>query len=304
MKRNKLFWGLLIFCAINFAAHLCFYGSLPDVVPTHWGADGQANGWGPKSTVLIMAALPALMLILMAALPRIDPKHQNYEKFKGVWNASLTALTIFMAAMSWFSELSVFGLIPEGSSLVGILVCGGCGVLFIFLGNYMPRIKQNYMFGCKTPWALNNEHNWNRTQPHGRHCVCCYGCCFDCNFTAGHHFGRCRHHDPAAGRCLWRLRLDLPLLLPRLHRQNEVSKRPHPERTLYPASCLISKKGAQRPPPFFFIIYSLFITKRSPLHAVLLCTGRGAFYFYSWVFFPARSVFMRMRSRWDFSSFL
>lgn len=56
MKRNKLFWGLLIFCAINFAAHLCFYGSLPDVVPTHWGVDGQANGWGPKSTVLIMAA--------------------------------------------------------------------------------------------------------------------------------------------------------------------------------------------------------------------------------------------------------
>lgn len=167
MKRNKLFWGLLIFCAINFAAHLCFYGSLPDVVPTHWGADGQANGWGPKSTVLIMAALPALMLILMAALPRIDPKHQNYEKFKGVWNASLTALTIFMSAMSWFSELSVFGLIPEGSSLVGILVCGGCGVLFIFLGNYMPRIKQNYMFGCKTPWALNNEHNWNRTQRMG-----------------------------------------------------------------------------------------------------------------------------------------
>ena len=46
MKRNKLFWGLLIFCAINFAAHLCFYGSLPDVVPTHWGADGQANDYG------------------------------------------------------------------------------------------------------------------------------------------------------------------------------------------------------------------------------------------------------------------
>lgn len=56
MKRNKLFWGLLIFCAINFAAHLCFYGSLPDVVPTHWGADGQVNGWGPKSTVLIMGS--------------------------------------------------------------------------------------------------------------------------------------------------------------------------------------------------------------------------------------------------------
>ena len=298
MKRNKLFWGLLIFCAINFAAHLCFYGSLPDVVPTHWGADGQANGWGPKSTVLIMAALPALMLILMAALPHIDPKHQNYEKFKGVWNASLTALTIFMSAMSWFSELSVFGLIPEGSSLVGILV--GCGVLFIFLGNYMPRIKQNYMFGCKTPWALNNEHNWNRTQRMGGIVFVVMGAALIVISLLATILG-----DVATmilllavvfGGSVW--------IYLYSYRQNEVSKRPHPERTLYPASRLISKKGAQRPPPFFFIIYSLFITKCSPLHAVLLCTGRGAFYFYSWVFFSARSAFMRMRSRWDFSSFL
>ncbi len=59
MKKNKLFWRLLtVICAMNFAAHLYFYRSLPDVVPTHWGADGQANGWGPKSTVLILAALP------------------------------------------------------------------------------------------------------------------------------------------------------------------------------------------------------------------------------------------------------
>ena len=147
--------------------HLAVYPALPDTVPTHWGASGEVNGWSSKQSNLIFCVLPLVFLLFMEVVRRIDPKHQNYEKFKGVWNASLTALTIFMSAMSWFSELSVFGLIPEGSSLVGILVCGGCGVLFIFLGNYMPRIKQNYMFGCKTPWALNNEHNWNRTQRMG-----------------------------------------------------------------------------------------------------------------------------------------
>ena len=41
------------------------------------------------------------------------------------------------------------------------------GLLFILLGNYMPRIKQNYTFGCRTPWALADEHNWNRTQRMG-----------------------------------------------------------------------------------------------------------------------------------------
>ena len=167
LKLGPLFWVLLAVCVVNMVGHLAVYPALPDTVPTHWGASGEVNGWSSKQSNLIFCVLPLILLLFMEVVRRIDPKHQNYEKFKGVWNASLTALTIFMSAMSWFSELSVFGLIPEGSSLVGILVCGGCGVLFIFLGNYMPRIKQNYMFGCKTPWALNNEHNWNRTQRMG-----------------------------------------------------------------------------------------------------------------------------------------
>ena len=46
MKKNKLFWILTVGCVLNFAAHLYFYPSLPDIVPTHWGASGQVNGWG------------------------------------------------------------------------------------------------------------------------------------------------------------------------------------------------------------------------------------------------------------------
>ena len=67
MKKNKLFWILTVVCVLNFAAHLYFYPSLPDIVPTHWGASGQVNGWGPKSTVLILAALPFAMLILRSS---------------------------------------------------------------------------------------------------------------------------------------------------------------------------------------------------------------------------------------------
>ena len=62
---------------------------------------------------------------------------------------------------------AVFGKLPDSSNLVSILVCGGIGVLFIILGNFMPQIKQNYTFGCRTPWALNDEHNWQRTQRMG-----------------------------------------------------------------------------------------------------------------------------------------
>lgn len=167
MKKNKLFWILTVVCVLNFAAHLYFYPSLPDIVPTHWGANGQVNGWGPKSTILILAALPFAMLIMFEVIRKVDPKHQNFEKFGKVWNLFVVLFTVMMAMFSWLSELAVFGKLPDNSSLIGILVCGGIGVLFIILGNFMPQIKQNYTFGCRTPWALNDEHNWQRTQRMG-----------------------------------------------------------------------------------------------------------------------------------------
>ena len=112
MKKNKLFWILTVICVLNFAAHLYFYPSLPDIVPTHWGASGQVNGWGPKSTVLILAALPFAMLILFEVIRKIDPKHQNFEKFGKVWNLFVVLFTVMTAAFSWLSELAVFGKLP------------------------------------------------------------------------------------------------------------------------------------------------------------------------------------------------
>ena len=116
---------------------------------------------------MILAALPFAMLILFEVIRKIDPKYQNFEKFGKVWNLFVVLFTVMMAAFSWLSELAVFGKLPDSSNLVSILVCGGIGVLFIILGNFMPQIKQNYTFGCRTPWALNDEHNWQRTQRMG-----------------------------------------------------------------------------------------------------------------------------------------
>ena len=37
------------------------------------------------------------------------------------------------------------------------------GLLFIVIGNYMPKTKQSYTMGIKLPWTLASEENWNRT---------------------------------------------------------------------------------------------------------------------------------------------
>ena len=167
MKNKKLYLALLALCVLNFAAHLYFYPALPDTVPTHWGFDGQADGWGPKSTVLLLCALPMGILLMLAIVPKIDPRAQNYEKFGKIYRGFVVGIVIFLCAITWLNELTVFQVLPDSGNLTSLLVFGGCGILFILLGNYMPRIKQNYTFGCRTPWALDNEHNWNRTQRMG-----------------------------------------------------------------------------------------------------------------------------------------
>ena len=86
MKKNKLFWTMLALCAANLAAQLCVYPALPATVPMHWGVNGQADGWGDKWQVLILALLPFGIVLLMQVVRRIDPKHENFARFEKAWN--------------------------------------------------------------------------------------------------------------------------------------------------------------------------------------------------------------------------
>ena len=46
---------------------------------------------------------------------------------------------------------------------VGLFTPVLLGVLFIFIGNYLPKTKQNSALGIKFSWTLRNEENWNKT---------------------------------------------------------------------------------------------------------------------------------------------
>ena len=37
------------------------------------------------------------------------------------------------------------------------------GLLFVIIGNYLPKCKQSYTIGIKIPWTLHSEENWNKT---------------------------------------------------------------------------------------------------------------------------------------------
>lgn len=164
-RGERAFW-IVLFAVV--AAHLLAYAllaypAMPQTVPTHWGADGAVDGWGDKAGTIFMAAMPLVVALVMLAVPRLDPKGRNFERFRGVYLGMSVALTLFMVAVAWMTPLTAFGLMPTGGSLVSALILFALGALMIALGNYLPRVRPNYTFGIRTPWTLASEDNWRRT---------------------------------------------------------------------------------------------------------------------------------------------
>jgi uncharacterized membrane protein len=36
-------------------------------------------------------------------------------------------------------------------------------VLLVVIGNWLPKIRSNFMFGVRTPWTLTSDRTWCRT---------------------------------------------------------------------------------------------------------------------------------------------
>ena len=67
-------------------------------------------------------------------------------------------------ANGWSSKpTSIYGLALGMDIDIGVIVNIMVGIMFIILGNYVHKVKQNYTVGMKLPWTLNSEENWNRT---------------------------------------------------------------------------------------------------------------------------------------------
>ncbi|MBU0981191.1 SdpI family protein [Patescibacteria group bacterium] len=145
-----------LMCAVGFY----FYDLLPDPMPSHWNFAGEVDGYmTKKSMIVIIPAITLGMTILFKILSKIDPKRKNYELFKSAWGLLQTTLIAYMAYIYF---VSIYAALSPGVN-VGAYVLGGIGALFILLGNFLGKIRQNYFVGIKTPWTLNSEDNWNKT---------------------------------------------------------------------------------------------------------------------------------------------
>ncbi|KXT77325.1 SdpI family protein [Streptococcus sp. DD13] len=141
-----ILWGLMI------------WSQLPNQISIHFNAAGQANNF--QSKALAVFGLPVFLLLVHLFVIFVigrDPKNRTMnDKMVRViyWLTPIVSLSI-----SYLIYSKALGSTINPSVFVLALL----GLIFLIMGNYMPKLKVNHTVGIRLPWTLQNEDNWHKT---------------------------------------------------------------------------------------------------------------------------------------------
>ena len=159
IKKNKV--TLLITSIITLLpiiAGVIMWNDLPDTIATHWGVDNEPNGFMAKPFAVF--GLPFMMLALhwvCIFFTAFDKKQANQNpKIITMVLWIIPSISVILSALTYTYAMGKKINIGLFALLIG-------GILFVAIGNYLPKCKQNYSIGVRLPWTFSDTENWNKT---------------------------------------------------------------------------------------------------------------------------------------------
>lgn len=143
-------------------AGLLLWDRLPEMMPSHWGFDGQIDGWSSLSFMVFI--FPSLLLLfhwLCLWITARDPgNHGQNKKLLSIMFWITPILSNFCCGIIYATAL---GFEASIAPIMMLLL----SLLFMIIGNYMPKCTMNSTMGIKLPWTYTSEANWNATHRFG-----------------------------------------------------------------------------------------------------------------------------------------
>lgn len=167
-KRTIIFTTILTLLPI--AVGLILWNKLPDQMAIHFNAANEPDNWASKPFAVVgMPAIIAVIHLVCLFVTANDPKKQNIT---GVMKTLMLWICPFI---SWLCAGMTIGYALNAVRNIGVVVCVFLGILFMVIGNYLPKCTPNYTIGIKLPWTLSDEGNWRYTHRIGGFCFTAAG---------------------------------------------------------------------------------------------------------------------------------
>jgi len=107
------------------------YPQLPNTVPIHWDAHGQANGWGPRWSLFLWGpGIMAAIVLLFAALPWLSPRKFEVDSFRSTYLYIMIVLVSMLAYIHMLALAAGLGVAID----VGRAAIGGVCLFIALLG--------------------------------------------------------------------------------------------------------------------------------------------------------------------------
>ena len=159
---SSFFNGTTILALLIIAAQILIsagtYPFLPPMVPSHFDAAGNVNGYLPKLVNAIL--LPGISIVLFLVLrfitqigPNLGYRNQRRANTQVV-NLILVGILLFLLVIQLLTTAYALGAHVDISLVVFLAIA----VLFMFLGNYMGKLRRNFWAGIRTPWTLASDN--------------------------------------------------------------------------------------------------------------------------------------------------
>ncbi len=156
--------GILILAMFLLGGYAWIQLPADQQIPVHWNAAGEADRYGGKfEGLMLLPIIGAGTIVLLAVIPRIDPKRINIERSGKAYGMTMIGVIVFLTFLYITTTLQTLGYAVSLNRILPI----GMGIMFMIIGNYMGKVRQNYMFGIRTPWTIASELSWNKTHRMG-----------------------------------------------------------------------------------------------------------------------------------------
>ncbi len=153
--------------ALEIVISLVVYPLLPPIVPSHWNAAGQVNGYAPKWVNLFLLPLMSIVLygfvrFIVAAAPQLRYQNSSAARRNNqhIVNIILVGMLLVMLVVHVTIIAATLGIAVDITFIMSLTL----SCMFIFLGNFIGKVRRNSAgVGIRTPWTIASETVWERT---------------------------------------------------------------------------------------------------------------------------------------------
>jgi uncharacterized membrane protein len=145
--------------------------SMADTVPAHYGLSGEVDRYDSKYVMLVFPLIIIAVVVLRDVMPRwIRNDDATQQANMQVMDRMLLPIVLVLAGLNvltlWLAYFQVKNIYTT-SVHVPQLILGGLSVLFVVIGNLLPKTKPNYYVGIRMPWIINYPEVWYVTHRFG-----------------------------------------------------------------------------------------------------------------------------------------